>query len=193
MGINNILNNINLEIRKGEKVIITGVSGSGKSTLVKLIKGYYKSHIRIGNKSIDTKLNNVSYVSKNDFLFEDTLYGNLMSDDNEKVNEMIELCQIKNDLNMFIEENGFNVSGGEKARIVLARTLLKPFNILIIDEGLDEVDINTERKILKNIFDKFMNKTIIVISHRLDNMDLYNHWIEINNGKIINDVRKENT
>ena len=192
MGINKILNNINLKIKKGEKVIITGVSGSGKSTLVKLIKGYYKSHIRIGNESVNTKLNNVSYISKNDFLFEDTLYGNLMCEDDEKVNEIIKICQVKNSLNMFIEENGFNVSGGEKARIVLARTLLKPFNILIIDEGLDEVDINTERVILKNIFNKFMDKTIIVISHRLDNMDLYNHWIEINDGKIINDVRKEN-
>ena len=192
MGINKILNNINLKIKKGEKVIITGVSGSGKSTLVKLIKGYYKSHIRIGNKSVDTKLNNVSYISKNDFLFEDTLYSNLMCDDLEKVNEIIKLCHVKNNLNMFIEENGFNVSGGEKARIVLARTLLKPFDILIIDEGLDEVDQNTERKILKNIFDKFIDKTIIVISHRLDNMDLYNHWIEVGSGKIINDVRKEN-
>ena len=191
MGVNKILNDINLKIKKGDKVIITGVSGSGKSTLVKLIKGYYESNIKIGNNTVDTKINNVSYISKNDILFEDTLYGNLMCDDQEKVNEIIKLCQIKNNLNLFIEENGFNVSGGEKARIVLARTLLKPFNILIIDEGLDEVDLNTERIILKNVFKKFKNKTIIVISHRLDNIDLYNHFIEMDDGKIIKDVRKE--
>ena len=190
-GLTKILKNINFDIRKGEKVIITGVSGSGKSTLVKLIKGYYKSHIKIGDKNIDTKVKNVSYISKNDFLFEDTLYGNLMCDDSLKVNEIVDLCQIKNDLNLFIEENGFNVSGGEKARIVLGRTLLRPFNILIIDEGLDEVDLNTERIILKNMFKKYDDKTIIVISHRLDNIDLYNHLIEIKDGKVIKDIRKE--
>ncbi len=192
MGINTILKNINVDIKKGEKVIITGASGSGKTTLVKLIKGYYKSKVKIGNKTFDSKIKGVSYMSKNDFIFEDTLYGNLMCDDDKKVNEIIDLCHIKNNLNMFIEENGFNISGGEKARIVLARTLLKPFNILIIDEGLDEVDLNTERMILKNVFSKYIDKTIIVISHRLDNIDLYDRFIEMNDGMIIKDIRKEN-
>ena len=88
--------------------------------------------------------------------------------------------------NMMIEENGFNLSGGEKQRIFLARTLLKKFNILIIDEGLSQVDVNMERKILKNIFDKFKDKTIIFISHRLDNLDLFDNLIRIENGVVDN-------
>ena len=93
-------------------------------------------------------------------------------------------------LNMLIEENGFNLSGGEKQRIILARTLLKKFDILLIDEGLNQVDINLERKILKNLFDKYPNKTIIIVSHRYNNMDLFNQVIEISKGKIVKDVIK---
>ena len=75
--------------------------------------------------------------------------------------------------------NGFNVSGGQKQRIILARALLKPFNILIIDEGLNELDIALERKILKNIFNYFKNKTIIIVSHRLENKDLFDKIINL--------------
>ena len=91
--------------------------------------------------------------------------------------------------NKMIEENGFNLSGGEKQRIVLARALLKKFNILIIDEGLSQVDVNMERKILKNIFDKFKDKTIIFISHRLDNLDLFDNLIRVENGVVDNVCR----
>ena len=91
---------------------------------------------------------------------------------------------------MLIEENGFNLSGGEKQRIMLARALLKNFEILIIDEGLNQVDIDLERKILKNVFKYFKNKTIIVISHRLDNLDLFDNLIEIEEGVIKNEVKR---
>ena len=87
-------------------------------------------------------------------------------------------------LNQLIEENGFNLSGGERQRIVLARTLLLGFDILIIDEGLNQIDISLERKILKNLVWKYSNKTIIVISHRLNNKDLYNKVINLNQGQI---------
>ena len=60
----------------------------------------------------------------------------------------------------------------------------KKFNILIIDEGLNQVDINLERKILKNIFKYFKDKTIIVISHRLDNLDLFDSLVKLENGVI---------
>ena len=68
--------------------------------------------------------------------------------------------------------------------------LLKKFDILLIDEGLNQMDINLERRILKRIFRKFKDKTIVIVSHRLENMDLYNHVIELSNGKIVKDVMK---
>ena len=85
---------------------------------------------------------------------------------------------------MLLEENGFNISGGEAQRIILARAIYNPFNILIIDEGLSQVDINMERKILKNLFKEYKDKTIIVISHRYDNMDLFDQVIKIEEGNV---------
>ena len=76
-----------------------------------------------------------------------------------------------------IEENGFNLSGGQRQRIVMARSLIKDFDILIIDEALNQLDIYSEKKILSSIFNYYPSKTIIFITHRLNNcnmLPLYN-------------------
>jgi len=86
---------------------------------------------------------------------------------------------------MIIEENGFNLSGGEKQRIILARAISKPFEILIIDEGLNQVDTKIERNIINNLIKKYKEKTIIYISHRLENQDLFDKLIKIENGELI--------
>ena len=201
----NVLDNVNLNIKKGEKLMVIGKSGTGKSTLFKLLMGYYKINngcIKINNIDInDYKkevLNkNILYISQQEVLFNDTLYNNLVLDNNnyKSLNDIVNICNIENIMdanlkyNTLIEENGSNLSGGERQRVVLARTLLKHFNILIIDEGLSEVDIDTERKILKNIFRKYKDKTIIVISHRLDNMDLFDSVLRFNNCKILKECK----
>ena len=76
-----------------------------------------------------------------------------------------------------IEENGFNLSSGERQRIILARTLCKEADIYIFDESLNALDIKTERIILQNIFKYLKTKTIIVISHRFNNNDLFNQKV----------------
>ena len=88
-----------------------------------------------------------------------------------------------------LEENGCNISGGERQRIILARSLLKEGKIIMIDEGLSQIDINLERKILKNMFYYFYDSTIIIVSHRKENIDLYDRVIKINNGSVINSIR----
>ena len=203
-----ILKNINLKIKSKDKIMIIGNSGSGKSTLVKLIMQYYKVNrdkiiidgIDINDYSNESIKNNIIYISQNETLFTDTLYNNVNLEnivDDEAFYDVAKLCYvdeiIKNNnlgYNMLLEENGFNLSGGEKQRIVLARALCRNFNILIIDEGLNQIDIDLERKILKNILNKYKDKTVIVISHRLENMDLFNRVIEFSNHKIKKDVCK---
>ena len=200
-----ILKDINLKIKKNSKVMVVGESGSGKSTLFKILLRFYKSknnkifinNIDLNNYDINTLNNNILYLGQNEILFNDTLYNNLNfgNSNSSKILDICKLCEVDKIIdsnlgyNMMIEENGFNLSGGEKQRIMLARTLLKNFNILIIDEGLSQVDVNVERKILKNIFNYFKDKTIIFISHRLDNLDLFDNLIKIEKG-VINNVYK---
>ncbi len=199
-----ILKNVNLDIKEGERVLLTGESGSGKSTLLKIIKGYLKvknDMILIGNVDINNYSNKVfshiSYVSQNEMLFTDSLYQNVNLYREINPNEIINTLSsikadkiIKNDLglNALIEENGFNLSGGEKQRIVLARTLLNKSKIILIDEGTNQLDVSLERIILKNIFNKYKSKTIIVVSHRMNNMDLFNHLIKFEKGEVKEDV-----
>ena len=198
-----VLKSINVDIKKGEKIIILGESGSGKSTLLKIIMGYLD--IGYGKVKFDgtdiNEINNlkdsITYICQNEVLFTDTVYNNICIYKNNDVESIIHDCYvdeiIKNDAlgyNMILEENGFNISGGQRQRIVLARALMKQFNILLIDEGLNQIDINLERKILKNIFKRFKDKTIIVVSHRKENIDLFDRLIEIREGSIIKDIIK---
>ena len=134
-----------------KNTIILGPSGVGKSTLLKKIKGYYSSN----NEDI-------VYISQNEILFTDTIYNNILiaNKNKEDLDKVIDICELKSVIdarklkgNSLIEENGYNLSGGEKQRIVLARSIIKKPKMLLIDEGLSEVNIDLERKILKNIMD----------------------------------------
>lgn len=194
----NVLENINLKINQNSKVMVIGESGSGKSTLFKILKKYYtvpRDKVYIDNVDInDYQKSNIVYVSQNEILFTDTISNNIDSDNIIDISKICLIDQIvKNNqlgYNMLIEENGFNLSGGERQRIILARALANEFDILIIDEGLSQVDINMERKILKNLFKNYNDKTIIFISHRLENMDLFNQVIKLEKGRISDDLSK---
>lgn len=193
-----ILKKLNLKIKKNSKVMVLGKSGSGKSTLFKIITKYYSvskdkifiNGVDLNNYKKSTIDSNIMYISQNDVLFNDTMYNNLIFDSSNKNSllDISKMCYVNEILdtnlgfNMLIEESGFNLSGGEKQRVILARGLLQKFEILIIDEGLSQVDTDMERKILKNIFKYFQNKTIIFVSHRTDNLDLFDNLIKIEDG-----------
>ncbi len=194
----NVLENINLRIKKNSKVMVIGESGSGKSTLFKILKKYYdipRDKVYVDNIDInDYQKSNIVYVSQNETLFSDTIYNNI---DSNNIIDISKICLVdeiikNNELgyNMLIEENGFNLSGGERQRIILARALANNFDIIVIDEGLNQVDTNMERIIIKNLIKNYAAKTIIFISHRLDNMDLFDKIVKIEKGKIVDDISK---
>lgn len=203
-----ILNNVNFNISTGNKVMLIGKSGGGKSTLVKLIMKYYEcnrnqlfiDNVDINDYKVSSIKDNIVYISQNEMLFTDSLYNNIVYNRNIDIEDFLKIekmCMIEDIIkennagfNMMLEENGFNISGGERQRIVLARSLLSKFNILIIDEGLNQMDISLERKILKNLFNEYKNKTIIIVSHRLENMDLFDQVLELSNGTIVKDAKK---
>ena len=196
-----ILNNINITINPKDKVFLSGPSGSGKSTFVKILMRYLEipfgtvdiNDIDINHYHLDILRNKITYVSQQEFLFTDTLYNNvtLHKDyDENKVSEVFKLMLVdefvkeKESYNKLVEENGFNFSGGERQRIILARTMLKSSDIYIFDEALSQIDIERERKILKNIFRYLKDKVVIIISHRNDNKDLFNRIFEIRDGRL---------
>ena len=148
----------------------------------------------INDISISNLKDNITTISQEEIIFNDTIKNNIILNRKISDNKFIKICRelcidefVKNSpmgYNTKLEENGQNISGGQRQRIILARALLKNSNILLIDEGLNAIDINLERKILKTIFEKYQDKTIIIVSHRLENMDLYKKVINLKDGKI---------
>ena len=190
-GTKEVINNLNIVFKEGNKVLIHGSSGSGKSTLAKLISGYLeiqRGKIQIGHNDINninlwSLREQITYVSQDEYLFNSTLYENLNIKNTRDKNRVYDIgrCMLLDDFvsknpngyNMILDENACNLSGGERQRVILARAFLKNSNIFILDESFSEINVDKERKILTNIFNYFKEKTIIVISHRFDNNDLY--------------------
>ena len=195
-----LLSSVNITIPYGNKVFLYGESGSGKSTLVKALLQYVEvpfGKIKIRNIDINhyhlaTLRRQITYVSQNEHLFTDTLRENIVmgrevaDDELERVIDAIQLrevvCKMPLGLDTIIEENGFNLSGGERQRLILARSILKQSDIYIFDEASSQVDSINEREILRNMLFMLEEKTIIFVSHRFDNKDLFNQILHIEKG-----------
>lgn len=208
---NYILKNINLFIKDKDRVILLGPSGSGKSTILKILYKYlevdrkivYINGYDINDYSLIDIRKNITYISQNEIIYNDTIRNNIILDREVSEIDYLNICHllhiddiVKDNIlgyDYILEENAINLSGGQRQKIILARSLLKKSNIIMIDEGFSQIDIETEREILQNIFRYFYNKTFIVISHRTENLDLYNRIIKIKGGKIkeISEVKSE--
>ena len=175
-----ILNNINLFIKKEDKVFLQGPSGSGKSTLMKILNNEITNYKgRVMKDNYDIKKYDVSplitYTHQDESLFNDTILNNILLGkdiDKLELDKVLNICRL-NDINV-IKEVGLNsliinnssISGGERNRIILARSLVHSKNILILDEILKEVDYKLEVDIIKDIIKCYKEKTIIYISHK---------------------------
>lgn len=206
-----VLNDINLFIKNNDRVLILGSSGSGKSTILKLLYKYleadrktiYINGYDINDYSLSDIRESITYVSQNELLFNDTIRNNIILGREVSEIDYLNICKIlhiddivKDSIQGYdyvLEENGINLSGGQRQRIILARSLLKNSNIIMIDEGFNQIDITLEREILQDIFTYYHNKTFIIVSHRKENSDLYNRIIKIKNGVVqsIEEVNNE--
>tara|TARA_Y100000004_G_C8946584_1_gene426540 strand:- start:95 stop:1858 length:1764 start_codon:yes stop_codon:yes gene_type:complete len=199
-----VLNDISIDINKGQTTAIVGSTGSGKSTLIKLILRLYDStsgEIKFDGKNIrdlelDSLRNKIGLVSQDIFLFEGTVfeniaYGNLDAKD-EEVWEAAKLSEsdkfinlLPNKENTIVGERGQKLSGGQRQRISIARAILKNPEILILDEATSAVDNETEAAIQRSINTLKEGRTVIAIAHRLSTIRNAEIIYVLEGGKVV--------
>ncbi len=201
---NMILENINLEIKKGQTVAIVGKSGAGKTTLSDLIPRFYdpyNGNIFIDNNDVkDYSLKSlrslIGIVTQNIILFNDSIknniaYGSKNANDKELTNALKSanlydlVSKLDRGINTIIGENGIKLSGGEKQRLSIARALVKNPQILILDEATASLDSESEKKVHHAIDNVIKDRTVIVIAHRLSTIINADKIIVMDKGRIV--------
>ena len=199
----NVLHNVSMSLKKGEKIAIVGESGSGKTTLAKIIAGYYPcdgTSIRINNNDIDECMEiykeKIMYVDQNIFLFSGTIIDNLKMGaqdiSEEEISRVCKICgvdefvsKLSNGYEQKIYENGADLSGGQRQRIAIARALLCKPSVLILDEATSHLDTITEKTIQQDILNYSNDITFIIIAHRLSTIKKCDRVYVMENGNII--------
>ena len=198
------LSDINFRLQKGESLGIIGPVGSGKSTLLELIVRNYdpmSGEILIDNLNLKkhNKNNireNISYVPQTTFLFSDTIKNNIRFGKNDaqmlEIKKYSKVSCINDEIEDFpqkfdsiLGERGINLSGGQKQRIALARALIKKPKILLLDDCLSAVDLETENEITSNLLIETVNITKVIVSQRTSTIKKCNKIIVLKDGKII--------
>ena len=200
---NLVLDSLNISLAGGKMTALVGYTGAGKSSILNLIPRFYdcdEGDIKIDNQSIySIKIKdlrkNISLVTQDVTLFDDTIKNNILyANPNATEEELIEVVK-KSSVNEFVEklpekfdtvigENGIRLSGGEKQRISIARAMLKKSPIILLDEATSSLDAETESKIQNAMEILTKNKTTLVIAHRLSTILNANKIFVIDKGKI---------
>lgn len=200
----NVLNDINMAVNKGEIVGIIGASGSGKSTLLNLLLRFFEVNndsIKYNNldiNEINTKSlhQNVTMVSQSTYLFAETIMDNLLiAKENATKEEVINACKmasihdfitsLPDGYDTLVSALGDNLSAGEKQRLGLARALLRGSDLILLDEPTSNVDSINEGIILKSLKEQKNKKGIILVSHRESTMSIASRIYKIENGRMI--------
>ena len=198
------LNNFDLKIKAGQKVLILGKTGAGKTSIAQLITRMYETSsgtIKIDGvdvNSINTHQlrKEIGYVQQDVFLFSDSIENNIRfgvdaSFTHDDLIKATQTAHVLNEINnlpkqfeTLVGERGTTLSGGQKQRVAIARALLKKPNIYIFDDCLSAVDANTEQIILSNLKSYIQNKTALFITHRIFYSFQFDLIIYIEDGKI---------
>jgi ATP-binding cassette subfamily B protein len=199
-----IIKNLSFEVPAGSTLAIVGTSGAGKSTISRILYRFYdiqSGHVKIDGQDIrevsqETLRKVIGIVPQDTVLFNDTIgynirYGNMNATD-EQVEEAAKFAQIDafikslpQGMNTVVGERGLKLSGGEKQRIAIARTILKNPPILILDEATSALDTDTEKEIQSALNDIARNRTTLIIAHRLSTIVDADNILVLEKGEII--------
>jgi ATP-binding cassette, subfamily B, bacterial PglK len=199
-----ILNNINIIFKKGDKIAIKGKTGSGKTTLINIISGLlyptkgslFVDEVKIDYDNKKAWQKNIAIVPQNIFLDNSSILDNitLESDQSEvdykKILSILDICELNNfigklpnKLNEKVGEKGLRISGGQKQRIGIARALYRNSDLIILDEPTNALDFETETKILNSLLSQMTNKTMLFIIHNESSLKYFDHVIDLNDLK----------
>ncbi|MGD1839653.1 MAG: ABC transporter ATP-binding protein [Thermonemataceae bacterium] len=198
------LQGISFEVKPGESLAIIGTTGSGKSTLANLVCRLYdttEGTVRIDGEDIKAYdlqglRNQIGYVPQDVFLFSDTIRNNvsfgLKGIAEEQIIEATQRADVYHNImdfpkqfDTFVGERGITLSGGQKQRISIARALIRNPKILILDDSLSAVDTKTENAILNSLKEIMVDRTTIIISHRISSVKLADRILVLDDGKIV--------
>jgi subfamily B ATP-binding cassette protein MsbA len=197
------LDDINIDIKKGENIAIVGDSGGGKSTFINMLLRFYdpdSGEILVNNTNIkeytqDSLKHHISLVSQRVYIFQDTLAANVaygQEIDEDRVNEALRLADasafvesLENGIYTNMEEFGANLSGGQRQRIAIARAIYKHSSLLLFDEATSALDNESEKRI-QSALDEYTNdKITITIAHRLSTIEHADKILVMQQGKIV--------
>jgi ATP-binding cassette subfamily B protein len=196
-----ILDDINLVIRKNEKIGVVGVSGGGKTTLIKLLLGYYelrKDMMVLDEQPIDNRqlVDLVAYVPQDTPLFHRTIRENIAyGSDKEETQEAIEqaarhahahefIMQLSDGYDALVGERGIKLSMGQRQRVAIARAFLDDKPLLILDEATSALDSESEVLVQEALEDLWHDRTVIAIAHRLSTLRHMDRIIVMDKGRI---------
>lgn len=196
-----VLKDINLKIRKGDKIKIEGQNGSGKSTFSKILTTLYHPHsgaILINDKDMkfyneEKMRDKILLVTNEDILFNDTIYSNIALGKDLSISDILDrakeinfydfIASKEDGLEFIINENGKNLSTGQRKKILLLRALFADAELIILDEVLSGMDIESRSKV-ESLIDKSDSKTFIIISHEPINNINFSKKYKISNGEL---------
>ncbi len=205
-----VLNKLNFEIKRGEKLALVGESGGGKTTLVQLLLGFYQANsgaVCYGDASIteigqSTVREHVATVLQHPVLFHQSIRFNLtlgreMSE--EVMWQALEQAQLANvvkgldkQLDSIVGRNGIKLSGGQRQRLAIARMILQDPSVVIMDEATSALDMETERQLYQDLASFFENRTTLIVAHRLSSIKQADRILVFEKGRIIESGTHEN-
>ncbi len=195
----NIVENFSMRLERGDRIAIVGESGQGKSTILNLILRFYdveNGRVLINGKNLkdiskSDYYSRISLLQQDPFLFSSTVGENITFGEKPShysVEETVEICRLNSLIEKFpeglgreIQENGFNVSGGEKQRICLARALFKDCDLLLLDEATSALDKKTEEEFIMSL-EEYLNKNntiLIAVTHKRKILEICNKVLEM--------------